>query len=158
MRLQHRYSFSVWSRFDVFVHASEVTGPPLKSVQFAPKSIQAFHPPDGVVLVATCAWLNVRSDDQVVAWLKTEGDKVEVGDAVLVVESDKADMDVEAYDEGYLAAIITGKCSLRRDLSGRVLDEEVRYVQVFLYIRCSHSDTHVSSVLLGARMRNHFRS
>ena len=43
-----------------------------------------------------------------VAWLKSEGDKVEMGEAVLVVESDKADMDVESYDEGYLAAIITG--------------------------------------------------
>ena len=42
------------------------------------------------------------------AWLKSEGDKVEMGEAVLVVESDKADMDVESYDEGYLAAIITG--------------------------------------------------
>ncbi|CAN0353792.1 unnamed protein product, partial [Laminaria digitata] len=45
---------------------------------------------------------------KVVAWLKSEGDKVETGEAVLVVESDKADMDVESYDEGYLAAIITG--------------------------------------------------
>lgn len=44
-----------------------------------------------------------------VAWLKAEGDKVEMGEAVLVVESDKADMDVESYDEGYLAAIITGR-------------------------------------------------
>lgn len=31
-----------------------------------------------------------------------------MGEAVLVVESDKADMDVESYDEGILAAIITG--------------------------------------------------
>ena len=46
---------------------------------------------------------------QVVAWLKAVGDKVEMGEAVLVVESDKADMDVESYDEGYLAAIVTGK-------------------------------------------------
>ena len=45
---------------------------------------------------------------KVVAWLKSEGEKVEMGEAVLVVESDKADMDVESYDEGYLAAIITG--------------------------------------------------
>merc|ERR1719387_3112320 len=40
-------------------------------------------------------------------WLKGIGDKVEAGDMLLVVESDKADMDVEAYEEGYLAAIIT---------------------------------------------------
>lgn len=40
--------------------------------------------------------------------MKAKGDKVEMGEAVLVVESDKADMDVESYDEGYLAAIVTG--------------------------------------------------
>lgn len=34
---------------------------------------------------------------------------MEMGEAVLVVESDKADMDVESYDDGYLAAIITGE-------------------------------------------------
>ncbi|CAN0113347.1 unnamed protein product [Ectocarpus sp. 12 AP-2014] len=50
---------------------------------------------------------STMTEGKVVAWLKQEGDKVEVGEAVLVVESDKADMDVESYDEGYLAAIIT---------------------------------------------------
>ncbi|CAM9720905.1 unnamed protein product, partial [Ectocarpus fasciculatus] len=51
---------------------------------------------------------STMTEGKVVAWLKQEGDKVEMGEAVLVVESDKADMDVESYDEGYLAAIITG--------------------------------------------------
>ena len=35
------------------------------------------------------------------------GDKVSVGDMVLVVESDKADMDVESFEEGYIAKILT---------------------------------------------------
>lgn len=30
-----------------------------------------------------------------------------VGDPVMVVESDKADMDVESFEEGYLAAVLT---------------------------------------------------
>lgn len=51
---------------------------------------------------------STMTEGKVVSWLKAEGDKVEMGEAVLVVESDKADMDVESYDEGYLAAIITG--------------------------------------------------
>ena len=51
---------------------------------------------------------STMTEGKVVSWLKEEGDKVEMGEAVLVVESDKADMDVESYDEGYLAAIITG--------------------------------------------------
>eukprot|EP00903_Cladosiphon_okamuranus_P005907 g5841.t1 len=50
---------------------------------------------------------STMTEGKVVSWLKAEGDKVEMGEAVLVVESDKADMDVESYDEGYLAAIIT---------------------------------------------------
>lgn len=43
---------------------------------------------------------------RVVSWLKSVGDKVEAGDAVMVVESDKADMEVESYDEGFVAAIL----------------------------------------------------
>ncbi len=37
---------------------------------------------------------------KIVQWVKAEGDKVEGGDVVMVVESDKADMDVEAYSSG----------------------------------------------------------
>ena len=37
------------------------------------------------------------------------GDKVSVGDMVLVVESDKADMDVETYEEGFIAKILVGE-------------------------------------------------
>ncbi len=43
------------------------------------------------------------------SWLKGEGDSVEAGEAIMVVESDKADMDVEAFEDGYIAAIITGE-------------------------------------------------
>lgn len=43
---------------------------------------------------------------KVVSWLKSLGDKVEKGDNILVVESDKADMDVESFHSGILAAII----------------------------------------------------
>ena len=43
---------------------------------------------------------------KIVEWTKSPGDKVEKGETVLVVESDKADMDVESFNEGYLAAIM----------------------------------------------------
>ena len=42
----------------------------------------------------------------IVTWLKQVGDKIEAGDPVMVVESDKADMEVESFDEGFLAAIL----------------------------------------------------
>jgi pyruvate/2-oxoglutarate dehydrogenase complex dihydrolipoamide acyltransferase (E2) component len=37
---------------------------------------------------------------------KKLGDKVSANDVLLVVESDKADMDVESFDEGFLASVI----------------------------------------------------
>ncbi len=46
------------------------------------------------------------TEGKIVEWLKKPGDKVGRGESVLVVESDKADMDVEAFQEGYLGAIL----------------------------------------------------
>ena len=46
-------------------------------------------------------------EGRVVTWLKAEGDEIEAGEAIMVVESDKADMDVEAFEDGYLAKILT---------------------------------------------------
>lgn len=43
---------------------------------------------------------------KIVSWLKSPGDKVEKGENILVVESDKADMDVESFHAGILAAIV----------------------------------------------------
>ncbi|WP_082127340.1 dihydrolipoamide acetyltransferase family protein [Calothrix sp. 336/3] len=45
-------------------------------------------------------------EGKIVSWVKSPGDKVEKGETVVVVESDKADMDVESFYEGYLAHII----------------------------------------------------
>jgi len=50
---------------------------------------------------------STMKEGKVVAWLKAEGDPIESGEAIMVVESDKADMDVEAFEDGFLAAIIT---------------------------------------------------
>ena len=52
---------------------------------------------------------STMKEGKVVSWLKSEGDAIEAGDAIMVVESDKADMDVEAFEDGFLAAIITGE-------------------------------------------------
>ena len=50
---------------------------------------------------------STMTEGKIVSWAKSPGDKVEKGDTVVVVESDKADMDVESFYEGYLATIIT---------------------------------------------------
>jgi len=52
---------------------------------------------------------STMKEGKVVSWLKAEGDPISAGEAIMVVESDKADMDVEAFEDGYLAAIITGE-------------------------------------------------
>ena len=52
---------------------------------------------------------STMKEGKIVSWLKAEGDAVSSGEAIMVVESDKADMDVEAFEDGYLAAIITAE-------------------------------------------------
>ena len=49
---------------------------------------------------------STMTEGKIVSWSKSPGDKVEKGETVVVVESDKADMDVESFHEGYLATIL----------------------------------------------------
>jgi len=46
------------------------------------------------------------TEGRIVSWLKNEGDEVKKGEAIVVVESDKADMDVESFNSGILGAIV----------------------------------------------------
>ncbi len=49
---------------------------------------------------------STMTEGKIIAWLKKVGDKVEKGENLLVVESDKADMDAECFNDGYLGLII----------------------------------------------------
>lgn len=49
---------------------------------------------------------STMTEGKIVSWVKSPGDKVKKGETVVVVESDKADMDVETFHEGYLAVIL----------------------------------------------------
>ncbi|KAL4334319.1 hypothetical protein GQ457_07G021870 [Hibiscus cannabinus] len=49
---------------------------------------------------------STMTEGKIVSWMKSEGDKLSKGESVVVVESDKADMDVESFHEGFLAAIM----------------------------------------------------
>jgi pyruvate dehydrogenase E2 component (dihydrolipoamide acetyltransferase) len=42
---------------------------------------------------------STMTEGKIVEWTKSPGDKVEKGETVLVVESDKADMDVEWWKQ-----------------------------------------------------------
>ncbi|MEB3220293.1 MAG: dihydrolipoamide acetyltransferase family protein [Nostocales cyanobacterium 94392] len=49
---------------------------------------------------------STMTEGKIVSWEKAPGDKVEKGETVVIVESDKADMDVESFYEGYMAHIL----------------------------------------------------
>lgn len=49
---------------------------------------------------------STMTEGKIVSWIKSEGDKLSKGESVVVVESDKADMDVETFHDGFLAAIM----------------------------------------------------
>ena len=80
----------------------------------APASTPA--PPPAPVAVSTTnsaleilmpALSSTMTEGKIIEWCKKLGDKIEAGDTVMIVESDKADMDFESFQEGWLAAILT---------------------------------------------------
>jgi len=73
----------------------------------APAAASAEAPDCEFSQVDMPALSSTMKEGKVVSWLKAEGDPISAGEAIMVVESDKADMDVEAFEDGFLAAIIT---------------------------------------------------
>ncbi|MCY1034421.1 pyruvate dehydrogenase complex dihydrolipoamide acetyltransferase [Corallococcus sp. BB11-1] len=51
-------------------------------------------------------------EGKIVKWLKKAGDKVSSGDAIAEVETDKSNLEVEAYDDGTLARIVVNEGDL----------------------------------------------
>lgn len=49
------------------------------------------------------------TEGKIVSWVKSEGDVLSKGESVVVVESDKADMDVETFYDGILAVIVVNE-------------------------------------------------
>ncbi|CAM0951315.1 unnamed protein product [Alopecurus aequalis] len=49
---------------------------------------------------------STMTEGKIVSWTTAEGDRVSKGDPVVVVESDKADMDVETFYDGIIAAVL----------------------------------------------------
>ena len=75
----------------------------------APAAAAASAPDCDFSQVDMPALSSTMKEGKVVSWLKAEGDPISAGEAIMVVESDKADMDVEAFEDGFLAAIITAE-------------------------------------------------
>ncbi|XP_062204718.1 dihydrolipoyllysine-residue acetyltransferase component 5 of pyruvate dehydrogenase complex, chloroplastic-like [Phragmites australis] len=49
---------------------------------------------------------STMTEGKIISWTAAEGDRLAKGDPVVVVESDKADMDVETFHDGFLAAVL----------------------------------------------------
>ena len=48
---------------------------------------------------------DTMEEGKILKWLKNVGDKIEIGDIIAEVETDKADMEMEALDAGVLAEL-----------------------------------------------------
>lgn len=61
--------------------------------------------PDGVTIVTMPRLSDTMTDGTVASWLKKVGDKVEEGDILAEIETDKATMEFESFNEGTLLYI-----------------------------------------------------
>ncbi len=52
---------------------------------------------------------DTMEEGKIIRWMKQRGDRVAIGDVLAEVETDKANMELEAFDEGVLAEIRTGE-------------------------------------------------
>ena len=52
---------------------------------------------------------DTMEEGKILRWLKQVGDPVAIGDILAEVETDKANMEMEAFDEGVLAEVRVGE-------------------------------------------------
>ncbi len=58
------------------------------------------------IAIAMPSMSPTMTEGKIVKWLKKEGDKISSGEAIAEVETDKSNLEVEAYDDGVLARIV----------------------------------------------------
>ncbi|GAV88557.1 2-oxoacid_dh domain-containing protein/Biotin_lipoyl domain-containing protein/E3_binding domain-containing protein [Cephalotus follicularis] len=78
--------------------------PPFPSKSLRPRRIPAVHAKIREIFMPALS--STMTEGKIVSWIKSEGDALSKGESVVVVESDKADMDVETFYDGILAAIV----------------------------------------------------
>ncbi|ATB27118.1 pyruvate dehydrogenase complex dihydrolipoamide acetyltransferase [Melittangium boletus] len=61
---------------------------------------------DDGIAIAMPSMSPTMTEGKIVKWLKKEGDKISSGQAIAEVETDKSNLEVEAYDDGVLARIV----------------------------------------------------
>ena len=73
-------------------------------------------------------------------WLKKEGDKIEPGEVIAEIETDKATMEVEAVDEGILAK------RGQNDLCSHRISRSVRQRELVPFVGDSGGTAHRSAI------------
>lgn len=89
--------------------SSVAVAPPVAASTSSSSSSSSSLSPESYEQISMPALSSTMKEGKIISWAKSVGDKVSAGDVLLVVESDKADMDVESYEDGYLAAIVVGE-------------------------------------------------
>ncbi len=71
----------------------------------ATSKTEAVAIPDGALIITMPRLSDTMTDGTVAAWLKNVGDKIEEGDILAEIETDKATMEFESFNEGTLLHI-----------------------------------------------------
>ena len=64
---------------------------------------------------------STMKEGRVVEWLVAEGDDIAAGDAIATIESDKADMEMEAFEDGVMAKIVVQEGEMSDVGAGKVV-------------------------------------
>ena len=78
------------------------TAPEVKQEETAKETTAAVKVPEGVTVVTMPRLSDTMTEGTVATWLKQIGDKVEEGDILAEIETDKATMEFESFQEGTL--------------------------------------------------------
>ena len=87
------------------VAAETVTPETNESSVPSAESVPAAELPEGVIIVTMPRLSDTMEEGTVASWLKDVGDKVEEGDILAEIETDKATMEFESFNEGTLLYI-----------------------------------------------------
>ncbi|MDB4297150.1 2-oxo acid dehydrogenase subunit E2 [Flavobacteriaceae bacterium] len=82
--------------------AEAVAAPVAEAVEEAPAAVAI---PDGVTVVTMPRLSDTMTDGTVASWLKQVGDEIVEGDIIAEIETDKATMEFESFNEGTLLYI-----------------------------------------------------
>ena len=82
--------------------AAETTSTKIEAPKVETTKTEAVAIPDGTLIITMPRLSDTMTDGTVASWLKNVGDKIEEGDILAEIETDKATMEFESFNEGTL--------------------------------------------------------